>query len=122
MGLFDAFKKKKNTGKTDLDKMIAEAEAKKAKEDALFWQNESARALDKEGKIEEAITIYEKSIADGFDGSQPYDRLATIYHERKMFDDEIRVINAFLNIAAKNNWDNVKVNKFKDRLEKARNS
>ena len=48
--------------------------------------------LEKEGKIDEAIKLYEKNIYEEFYGSHPYERLAIIYRKKGLFDDEIRVL------------------------------
>lgn len=48
--------------------------------------------LEKKGKIDEAIELYEKNINEEFYGSHPYERLAIIYRKKGLFDDEIRVL------------------------------
>jgi len=55
-------------------------------------RNLEGSELEKAGKVDEAIALYEKNIKEGFDGSHPYTRLAIIYRRRKLFDDEARVI------------------------------
>lgn len=81
--------------------------------------------LEKEGKIDEAITLYEKNIKENFIGNHPYDRLAIIYRKRKQIDDEIRVLQkaiwVFENIVYVGRGDRLpKLQKFKKRLEKAK--
>lgn len=49
--------------------------------------------LEKAGKINEAIALYEKNVKEEFFGSYPYERLAIIYKRRGLFDDELRVLN-----------------------------
>ncbi len=52
------------------------------------------RAIDLErlGRVDEAIELYEENVREGFRGNQPYDRLASIYRERGLIDEEIRVL------------------------------
>ena len=37
--------------------------------------------LEKEGKIDSAILLYEENVKESFEGNHPYDRLAVIYHK-----------------------------------------
>ena len=48
--------------------------------------------LEKDGRIDEAIAIYEQEIQNNFEGDHPYNRLSIIYRKRKQFDEEIRVL------------------------------
>jgi len=52
--------------------------------------------LEQIGKLEEAIVLYEHAVTGRFDASGPYDRLLTIYQERRMHRDVIRVAEACL--------------------------
>jgi tetratricopeptide (TPR) repeat protein len=90
----------------------------------MLNRNLKGKALEKEGKIDEAIKLYEKNIKEEFDGTFPYNRLAIIYTKKGLLDDEIRVLERailfFENIISKNKSDNLSiVEKFKYRLEKA---
>ena len=90
------------------------------------WVNRNLKGikLEKEGKIDKAIKLYEKNIEEEFDGSHPYTRLAIIYSKKGLLDDEIRVLKKavwlFENVVYKER-DNrsQKLDKFKKRLEKA---
>lgn len=53
-------------------------------------------ALEKEGKVDAAIALYEANIVAQFDGSHPYERLRIIYAKRKDWDDAIRVCRAYI--------------------------
>ena len=47
---------------------------------------------EKSGDIDLAIKLYEKNITNRFEGSHPYNRLSIIYRNKKMFDEEKRVL------------------------------
>lgn len=49
--------------------------------------------LEKAGKTDKAIDLYEKNIEEEFDGSFPYERLAILYKRKGLFDDELRILN-----------------------------
>jgi len=90
------------------------------------WVNRNLKGikLEKEGKIDKAIKLYEKNIEEEFDGSHPYTRLAIIYSKKGLLDDEIRVLKkaiwVFENVVYKQRGDrSQKLDKFKKRLEKA---
>lgn len=81
--------------------------------------------LEKQGKIDEAIELYEMNVHEKFDGNHPYDRLAIIYRKRNMIEDEIRVLKAaiwvFENVVYSQRADRIpKLEKFNARLEKAK--
>ena len=61
-------------------------------------QNTSASRLEKAGKLDKAIKIYESMIADLFDGSHPYTRLRIIYSKQKRYEQAIRVCAQFINM------------------------
>jgi tetratricopeptide (TPR) repeat protein len=93
-------------------------------ENNLVNRNLKGIKLEKEGKIDKAIKLYEKNIEEEFDGSHPYTRLAIIYSKKGLLDDEIRVLKkavwVFENIVYKDRSDRLpKLDRFKKRLEKA---
>lgn len=77
--------------------------------------------LEKEGSTEESIELYEQNVADGFDGSHPYKRLAIIYRKQKRYDDEIRVLKKAIQVFSKLDRADApgKLQYFKERLAKA---
>ena len=92
-------------------------------ENNLVDRNLKGIKLEKEGKIDKAIKLYEKNIEEEFEGSHPYTRLAIIYSKKGLLDDEIRVLKkaiwVFENIAYENRIDRFpKLDRFKKRLEK----
>ena len=78
--------------------------------------NISGEALEKEGKIEEAITEYEKLVDRKVDTPFTYRRLAILYRKEKKAQDEVRIIQSALNNISKENSKHY--NWFKDRLVK----
>lgn len=79
--------------------------------------------LEKQGRVNEAIQLYEKNIEENFEGSHPYTRLSIIYSKQKQVDNEIRVLKkaiyVFENIVYKERGDrSPKLEKYKNRLRK----
>lgn len=86
-------------------------------------RNLQGKELERIGRIDDAISLYELNVADDFEGSHPYDRLATIYHERKDYNNERRILEhaiyVFENIVYSQRSDRLcKLNRYKHRLEK----
>ncbi len=80
--------------------------------------------LEAEGLIDDAINCYEANLRDGFEGSQPYDRLAIIFRKRKDFASEVavlaRAVEVFSEIQTSLRSDVApKLEKFKVRLRRA---
>lgn len=136
MGIFDFLKRnsKKNTvveptvGSYEDDLVFDVGKFKKNKVDweRQYQINQKGMRYEKAGEIDKAIKQYELAISKNFDGNHPYDRLAILYRKRKHFDDEIRVLEkaiwVFENVVADQRaYKSPKIQKFKDRLEKAKN-
>jgi len=77
-------------------------------------------ALEKQGKVEEAIILYEANIRDGFEGSHPYDRLAIIYSKRNDYLNERRVLEKAISVFKKLKRADVpvKLARYEERLDK----
>lgn len=60
--------------------------------------NNKGISLEKEDRIEEAIEIYEKNIIDGYPATHSYHRLMVIYRRKKMYSEEIRVIEKAIEV------------------------
>lgn len=68
---------------------------RKENEERLFRtteRNNIGIQLEKNGKIDEAIAVYEDNIRDGYPAYHSFQRLMIIYRKRKEYDNEIRVI------------------------------
>lgn len=63
--------------------------------------NNKGIQLEKEGRIDEAISIYEQAIQIDYPTSHPYDRLMVIYRRHKDFANEIRIIKAAISMCKK---------------------
>ena len=63
-------------------------------------RNEEAEKAEQNGDPQRAVELYEKSVAEGFVGSHPYERLASIYERRRDHAEALRVCEAFLHLAA----------------------
>lgn len=59
--------------------------------------------LEKEGMIDEAIKVYEKSIVSRLPIKHPYERLAILYRKKKDYENEIRVIKIAIEVFMKEN-------------------
>lgn len=76
--------------------------------------------LEKAGRTDEAVALYEQNVAACFEGSHPYNRLAIIYRKRKDYDNEIRVLRRAVEMYELRQFsDAVKYQRFVDRLRKA---
>jgi len=87
--------------KLSLEEMQANLEAEREIFGVMVDRNLTGRSLEKSGHIDEAVTLYEKNIEDGFIGSHPYERLRIIYTKRKDYGNAIRVCQAYINLPAK---------------------
>jgi len=93
-------------------------------EDLQVDRNLRGIELEKAGKINQAIKLYEKNLYENFEGSHPYTRLAAIYHKNGQIDEEIRVLRkavyVYENLASKARADRLpKLEKYKTRLKNA---
>lgn len=68
--------------------------------EAAMERNEEAERSFQRGDTERAIRLYEASIAGSFVGSQPYERLASIYEHRRDPAEALRVCEAYTDLAA----------------------
>lgn len=59
--------------------------------------------LEKEGMIDEAIKVYEKSIIPKLPMKHPYERLTILYRKKKDYENEIRVIKIAIEVFMKEN-------------------
>ena len=68
--------------------------------EAAMQRNEEAERAFGGGDTERAIQLYETSISEGFVGSHPYERLASIHEYRGSPAEALRVCEAFVGLAA----------------------
>ena len=60
--------------------------------EAQTARNLEALEAERAGRVEEAITLYERNVDEGFPGDLPYGRLVAIYEKRAAFADAERVL------------------------------
>lgn len=93
--------------------------------DKQVERNLKAKDLEKQGKINQAINLYEQNVSEGFDGNFPYDRLAIIYRKKKDIENEIRVlkkgIDVFTALSKSSPRQDIypKLERFNERLKKS---
>lgn len=103
--------------KSDYDTIVNEFE-RRERIDLLL--NETARrnnegiALEKEGRVDEAISIYEENIADGYPATHSFDRLVVLYRKKKDAENEKRVIHRAFEVFGESTYSD----KLKARLNK----
>lgn len=100
---------------------LAEMHAFAAAESELFGvvvdRNLRGIALEREGRTDEAIALYEANLADQFIGTHPYERLRIIYTKRHDYQNAIRVCQAYLALPQR---DPKKKARFQTRLNELR--
>ncbi len=77
----------------------------------LATRNLKGKEFEKQGKIDDAIKIYELNVKDKTDTPFTYNRLAIIYHKQNRIDDEIRILEQAVKYCP---WED----KFRLRLQK----
>ena len=60
--------------------------------EAQTARNLEAIQAEHAGRLEEAVALYERNVAEGFPGDLPYGRLVAIYEKRGAFDEAERVL------------------------------
>lgn len=68
--------------------------------EAAMQRNEAAERAEQGGDPERAIALYEKSVAEGFVGGHPYEKLAALHERRRDPASALRVCEAYLRLAA----------------------
>jgi tetratricopeptide (TPR) repeat protein len=74
-------------------------------EDRWLLEAQTARnleglAAEQAGQIDEAISLYERNIAEGFAGDLPYGRLVAIYERRGALQEAERVLRRGIEVFA----------------------
>jgi tetratricopeptide (TPR) repeat protein len=72
-----------------------------AKRKAWFARNERAEEFEAEGKIQEALLLYEENAAEGCDIAYTYERMAALYRSQGRLDEEIEALEKALSIEEK---------------------
>lgn len=83
----------------ELDRRLADKKKKDKLLKKCAERNTRGQELEKEGKIKQAITIYEKNIEDEcYPATHSFDRLMILYRKQQDYDNEIRVINRAIEV------------------------
>jgi hypothetical protein len=69
--------------------------------EAAMERHAEAERAEQNGDPDKAIRLYEISVSEGFVGSHPYERLASLYERRHDYDAALRVCEAYLQLAAR---------------------
>jgi hypothetical protein len=95
--------------------------------EAAMQRNEEAERALQSGDAGRAIDLLETSVSEGFVGSHPYERLASIYESRCNPTEALRVSEAFTHLAASGKMPrgaqrsaNRKLPEFEARIERYR--
>ena len=67
--------------------------------EAAVERHETAMRADASGDPDTAIRLYEKSVADSFVGSHPYEALATLYERRHDHQSALQTTEAYVELA-----------------------
>jgi tetratricopeptide (TPR) repeat protein len=101
--------------KMSVEEMQAYSEAEHDLFGVMVNRNLLGESLEKEGRTDEAINLYEQNVMDKFIGTHPYERLRIVYTKRKDFENAIRICQAYIKLPHQNNG---KKTKFEDYLKK----
>jgi hypothetical protein len=66
--------------------------------EAQTARNLEAMAAEHAGNLDEAIALYERNAAEGFEGDLPYGRLVAIYERRAAFGEAERVLRRAIDV------------------------
>ena len=77
--------------------------------------NNRGITAEKEGRVDEAISIYEQSINTGYPARHAFMRLAIIYHKRKEYDNERRVLEEMQKVFVGDAWAGHRLSNLKDK-------
>ncbi len=67
--------------------------------EAAMERHVEAGRAEQTGDPQRAIRLYETSVAEGFVGSHPYERLASLYERRSDHESALQVSEAFVQLA-----------------------
>lgn len=71
--------------------------------DSVVDGNMKGQAFEKEGRVDEAIGVYERLVEHGADTPHTYRRLAILYRKQKDTDNELRVLDRAIQAVPESN-------------------
>lgn len=92
--------------KSDYDtalRLIEKKETENSRLSDAACRNNNGIEKERIGDIDDAISIYEDNISDGYPALHSYERLMIIYRRRKDFENETRVINRAIEVFSDEN-------------------
>lgn len=102
----------------EFEKRLAPMEARNKLINETAERNNKGSLMEKAGKIDEAIKVYEENITAGNHARHSYNRLMILYRKQKRYDDELRVALLANDIAGEYEE---RILKIKTYLQKSRN-
>lgn len=93
--------------RTILEQALKEFEMRQERDERMCRTaalNNKGIAAEKEGRIEEAISIYKQSINTGYPARHAFTRLAIIYHKQKDYNNERRVLEDMQKVFGNDAW------------------
>src|SRR6266536_1931276 len=66
--------------------------------EAQTMRNLEAFEAEQQGRLSEAIALYERNVAEGFPGDLPYGRLVALYERQAALDDAARVLRRAIDV------------------------
>ena len=67
--------------------------------EAALERNLEAQKAEGRGDVEGAVRLYETSVAEGFVGAHPYERLAALHERKGRHAEALRVTEAYVSLA-----------------------
>ncbi len=107
----------------DYEEAMCALKARRAEEERLqnaARRNDEGIECERNGRIDEAIAIYEENIKEGFPASHSYERLMVLYRKRKEYIQEARVIARAIEVFTPSGAANL-LAKYDERLKKVTN-
>jgi tetratricopeptide (TPR) repeat protein len=83
---------------SEMDKKLQEHKEREKLLNQTARLNNKGIAYEKEGKIKQAINVYEKNIELGYPAHRSFQRLMILYRKAKDYDNEMRVIERAIEI------------------------
>lgn len=105
----------------DYDEAMQSLETRRRDEERLLGtarRNNEGVAYEKDGRIDDAIAVYEENIKVGYPAAHAYERLMILYRKRKEYAQEVRVIRRAIEVYSSTNMTAF-VEKYNKRLLKA---
>lgn len=81
-----------------IEKVGTEEDPLRGYEEALE-RNFAAMEAEQRGEVDRAISLYERNVSEEFVESHPYERLATLYEQRRAYREAYHALEKYLQLA-----------------------